>query len=144
MAAVTNPRRPMPADPQALSLPPSPPPPPTPYASYPLLPQCHLWFMHECTHKRIRDSGWPCRVLCATKQGTMIQAYCQILCAAKLGTIIRFILSRVHLTIHNPKGVYAYTSKPALPSARTLALHCGFVSLVKILSYLPVFFYFQF
>ena len=89
MAAVTNARGPMPADPPPRSLPPFPPPPSTPYPSSQLLPQCHLWFMRECSRKQIQDSGWQCRVLCVAKRDTMIQAYCRVLCAAKRGTMIR-------------------------------------------------------
>ena len=42
--------------------------------------------------------------------------------------------------LHATAGVYAYARKCALPFARTLALNCGCVSILKALGYLPVFF----
>ena len=41
-------------------------------------------------------------------------------------------------------GICAYARKRAHPFARMSALNCGCVSILKVLSYLPVFFYFQF
>ena len=41
--------------------------------------------------------------------------------------------------LHATAGAYAYAQKRALPSGRKSALNCGCVSIIDVLSYLPVF-----